>query len=118
MYFEGRDLTDHAEPVSASELREGQVYFAVNFVDGEMLIPIMKTIVFIGRNLEPDDVGQVYYQDVESHREGVSYDWESSDGPAEFQSGSEDEISHIFDYEHALEVLMRFSLRRQRIVSK
>ena len=69
MYFEGRDLTDHAEPVSASELCEGQVYFAVNYVDGEMLIPIMETIVFIGRNLEPDDAGQVYFQDVESHRE-------------------------------------------------
>ena len=118
MYFEGRDLTDHAEPVSASELCEGQVYFAVNYVDGEMLIPIMETIVFIGRNLEPDDAGQVYFQDVESHREGVSYDLTPSDGSAKFQSGSANEISHIFDYGHALEELMRCSLRRQRIVSK
>jgi hypothetical protein len=36
MYFEGRDLTDHAEPISANDLREGQVYFAVTYVDDEM----------------------------------------------------------------------------------
>ena len=118
MNFPERELPDNAEPISASDLRERQVYFAVNHVDDQMLIPVVETIVFVGRNKEAGDVGQVYFQDVESHREGVSYDWESSDGPAKFQSGSEEEISHIFDYGHALEVLMRCSLRRQRIVSK
>jgi hypothetical protein len=114
MYFEGRELPDHAEPISANDLQEGKVYFAVNYVDDEMLIPVMETIVFIGRNLEEGDEGQVYFQDIESHRAGVSYDWESDDGPAKFQCGSEHELNHIFDYEHALEVLMRCSLRRAK----
>lgn len=114
MHFEGRELKEYAEPVSANELREGEVYFAVNYVDDEMLVPTMETIVFIGRNLEKGDEGQVYFQDIESQRAGVSYDCESDDGPARFECGSEHELNHIFDYEHALEVLMRCSLRRQK----
>lgn len=113
MHFEGRDLNEYVEPVSASELREGEVYFAVNYVDDKMLVPIVETVVFIGRNLEPGDVSQVYFQDVESHREGVEYDWNASDGSAKFQTGSEDQINHIFDYERALEELMRCSVRRR-----
>lgn len=113
MHFEGRDLTDHAEPISASELQQGEVYFAVNYVDSEMLVPVIETVVFIGRDLEPGDVAQVYFQDLESRREGVEYDWESDTGLAKFQSGSEDEINHIFNYEHALEELMRCFVRRQ-----
>jgi hypothetical protein len=73
VYFEGRELKEYAEPVLANELREGEIYFSVNYVDDDMLIPVMETVVFIGRNLEPGDVGQVYFQDVESHREGVRY---------------------------------------------
>jgi len=115
VFFEGTDLPDYAEPVSANELREGEVYFAVNYVDHEMLVPIMETIVFIGRNLEPGDLDQVYFQDIESHREGVLYTSESNDGPARFQAGSEGQINHIFNYEHALEELMRCSLRREKI---
>jgi hypothetical protein len=114
VHFEGRELKEYAEPVSASELREGQVYFTVNYVDEERLIPVMETVVFIGRNLEPDDVGQIYLQDVQSYREGVPYNWESEDGFAKFQTGSEDETGHIFEYEQALEELMRCSLNRKR----
>ena len=71
MYFEGRELSASAEPVSSTELQPGEIYFAVNFVDNEMLIPIMETLVFIGRNLEPGDIGKIYFQGIESHREGV-----------------------------------------------
>ena len=114
MYFEGRELKEYAEPVSANELREGEIYFSVNYVDDDMLVPVMETIVFIGRNLEPGDVGQVYFQDVESHREGVRYGWDREDGLAKFQTGSENEVSNILEYEQALDALMRCSLNRKR----
>ena len=113
MYFDGRELKPYAEPVSSNELQEGAVYFAVNYVDEEMLIPLMETLVFIGRNLEPGDVGMVYFQDVESYREGVRYDSDSEDELAKFETGSEKELGHIFHYEPALEVLMHCSLRRK-----
>lgn len=113
VFFDGRELEPSAEPVSLTELAEGEVYFAVNFVDDEMLIPIMETLVFVGKNLEPDDVGQVYFQDVESYLDGVRYGSASEDDWAKFESGSDNEVRHIFNYEHALEVLMRCSLRRR-----
>ena len=114
MFFEARELKEYAEPVSATELTEGEVYFALNYVDGDLLVPVMETVVFIGRYLEPDDVGQVYFQDVESYREGVRYGWKNDGEVAKFQTGSEKELAHIFHFEKALNQLMRCSLNRQR----
>jgi len=54
------------------------------------------------------------FSDVESHREGVRYGWDKEDGLAKFQTGSENEVSHIFKYEQALDALMRCSLNRKR----
>lgn len=113
MHFDGRDLKPYSEPVLNAEIQEGAVYFAITFVDQEMLIPLVETLVFIGRNLEPGDIGKVYFQDVQSYREGIPYGGDEDD-VAEFQTGSENELSHIFAYERALEVLMRCSLNRKR----
>jgi hypothetical protein len=118
MYFERRDLPVHANPVTSSELRKGEVYFAVNYVDDEMQVPVIRTLVFIGKDLEPQDSGQVYFQDVESYREGFRYGSEVTDEWARFETGSENEVSHIFHYERALEELMRCSLRRNRAEKK
>ena len=52
MYFEAPKLKEYAEPVSATELREGDVYFALNYVDCDLLVPVVETVVFIGRDLE------------------------------------------------------------------
>jgi hypothetical protein len=114
MRFEARDLMPYAEPVSAADLREGAVYFSVNYADDEMLIPLVETLIFIGGDLEPGDSGQVYFQDVGSHREGVRYGVATDEAPARFFTGSQHEVKHIFEYEHALEVLMRCSLRRRK----
>jgi hypothetical protein len=114
MEFDGRELPPYAEPISAAELEEGSVYFAVNYADDEMLIPTMETLVFVGKNLEPDDGGEAYFQDVGSYRERVPYGWDADDGKATFYSGPENELNHIFNYEHALEELMRCSLRRKQ----
>ncbi|MGH9957713.1 MAG: hypothetical protein ACREBC_11390 [Pyrinomonadaceae bacterium] len=102
MYFEGRELKPYAEPVSSSELREGEIYFAVNFVDSEMLIPMMETLVFIGRNLKPGDKGNVYFQDIESYREGVRYSSASDEDIAKFEFGSENEVGHILSTKRRL----------------
>ena len=72
MRFDARDLKPYSEPILPSDLVEGAVYYSVGFVD-EMLVPIVETLVFIGRNLEPGDVGQSWFQDIASHRDGVRY---------------------------------------------
>jgi hypothetical protein len=114
MYFEGRELKSYAEPVLASELKEGLVYFSVQFIDEEMLIPIVEPLVFIGRNIHPGDVAQVYFQDAGSYRQGLRYESATSDHGVVFYQQSEKEINHIFEYERALDVLMACSLRYKK----
>jgi hypothetical protein len=49
-------LNDYAKPVSPSDLRRGQIYIDVNYIDYEMLVPVIETLVFIGRNLKRTDL--------------------------------------------------------------
>ena len=42
MRIEERTLKPYAEPVSVERLEVGEVYFAVNFVDEEMLVPSLE----------------------------------------------------------------------------
>jgi hypothetical protein len=112
MRFE-RTIKTHAEPVAKDDLKEGAIYFFVSFVDDEMLIPTMETVVFVGKDLEPDDIGRVYFQDVYSFREGITYSTPNEKNYAEFHAGSEDELGHVFEYDQALDVLIGCSLRRE-----
>ena len=116
LHFAARELKPYAQPISEKDLKEGSIYFMVTFVDDEMLIPTIDTVVFIGRNLDQHDFGKVYFQDVSSYRQGVRYDSEydaqADVSPVRFFSGPEAETNHIFEFENALEVLMKCSLSR------
>ena len=98
--FEARELKPYGEPVTANALREGEIYFSVQFADDDGLIPIMGTWVFAGRNLDPEDTDQrLYFQDLESYRQGIRYGSEACH-KAVFQIQPVKYINHIFDYEH------------------
>jgi hypothetical protein len=112
MHFEGRELKLFAQPVSQADLNEGSIYFSVNYVDEDMRIPLMDALVFVGRNLEPGDVGKVYFQDVHSYRDGIRYGSVTEDQPAVFDVGAENETGHIFEFEDAVDELLKCSLRR------
>lgn len=113
MRFEGRDLKPYAEPVAENELKEGSVYFSVTYVDEDMHIPIVDTFVFIGRNLDEDDTCSVFFQDVESYQEGVRYGSIPNDSCANFFKCTKNETSNVFEFERALDELLRCSLRRK-----
>ena len=114
MRFEARELKPPAEPVSADELREGEVYFSVQFADEKLCVPIVEPLVFVGRNLDEGDTDLLYFQKFESHSTGVRYT--SAEGNSEdFEARGPDEIKHIFEFERALDVLLRCSLRRQGV---
>ena len=53
MRFEERELKSYAEHVTPTLLREGEVYWSVQYADEHMLIPIIETWVFAGRKLNP-----------------------------------------------------------------
>jgi hypothetical protein len=113
MHF-AREVKSYAEPVSTDELKEGSIYFFVNFVDGELLIPAMEPVVFVGKNLKAGEVGRMYFQNIYSFHEGTRYDTTDDEHPAEFHTGSADELGHVFEYEQALDVLITCSLRRRK----
>lgn len=117
MRFEGRELQPWAQPVTAKMLEPGKVYFSVQFPDEDMLIPIIETWVFAGRKLDPKDAeNHLFFQDVESYLQGIRYSSASAEN-AKFQVALEENTKHIFEYEHALEELMKCSLRRRNISS-
>lgn len=113
MWFERRELKPYAEPVTRAELVEGHEYFSVQYVDEALLIPTMETWVFVGENIEDGDVDTLYFQDVESYREGVRYDDADAFEEGVFQACSAKKPNHFFTFERALEQLMACSLRRR-----
>jgi|SRR5580765_5146267 hypothetical protein len=117
MRFEERELKTFATFVLARDLKEGAVYYATYYLDDKMLLPIMRPVVFIGKNLEPGDASRVYFQDAESYRSGSRRDSPDPDTYAFFESFPETEtgdVSTIYEYEDALDELMRCALRRRK----
>lgn len=112
MRFPERDLKPYSEPVLSSALEVGEIYFSVNFADEEMLVPTLLPIVFLGRDLEAGDKGRVYFQDLDSYRDGVRYQGASQGVVASFTTGAENAMRHIFSFPQALDVLLACSLRR------
>jgi len=110
--FEGRDLKPYGEYAPESTLVEGKTYFAVHFLDDETLVPELRPLVFIGRNREPSDSGQLYFQDAGSYFAGARYESATAEDGAEFHcvpSGT----PGVFEFEKALDVLLRCSLQRR-----
>jgi hypothetical protein len=109
--FEARDLKPYGEYVQSSDLVEGETYFTVHYLDDQMLVPELQPLVFIGRDLEPDDSGRLYFQDAASYISGIRY----GDGrKAEIHVHVvEENAPFVFEFERALDVLLRCSLRRQ-----
>jgi len=91
MRFEARDLKPYSEPINVHELQEGTIYFALGFLDREMLIPTLEPVVYIGKDLEDGEGNrdQFYFQDAESYRKGIRYPTGPGDQEAAVYSGSE-----------------------------
>lgn len=118
MRFEERELKAYAEPVPVEELKEGAVYFLVEFLDVDMHVPRMEPLIFLGRNLGEGDAGQLYFQDADSYRKGIRYGEEpreETEGQAVFIQTPEKRGRPVYEYERALDILMSCSLRRRGI---
>lgn len=111
--FEARELNEYAEPVSTTSLKEGELYFSVQYADEDMRIPVLETLVFAGRNLNHNDPELLYFQDAESYRQGIRYGSDEAEKNASFQVGRHGKVNHIFEYEQALNELLKCSLRRK-----
>ena len=90
----------------------------MQFVDEELLVPILLPLVFVGRNLAESDVDLLYFQDYESVGQGLRYSSAAADESAEFHVFGPKDINHIFEYERALDGLMKCALRRRKFAGK
>ena len=115
--FEARELKKYTEAVQLNELKEGGIYFLVEFLDRAMHVPKLEPVVYVGKDLSPGDVGQVYFQDAASYLEGGRFGAEVDPAESEpvFIQTPSSGMRPVFEYERALEVLMSCSLRRQGI---
>jgi hypothetical protein len=110
--IEGREVPPIGTPISPEQLRDGAVYFSVNYLDEDLTLPVMEPLVFVGRSLDGADSGLVYFQDADSYRRGVRYPGPDEMGQARFWQGAENELNHIFTFELAFEELVRCAARR------
>ena len=114
MQFAARELKSYAEAVSIDDLQEGEVYFTLQFADERMLFPIVAPIVFLGKNLDVGDTDLWYFQDFESYSAGVRYPSATEGDASNFHARGLGDTKHIFEYERALDELMKCSVRRKQ----
>ena len=112
-WFEARELKPYAEPVEATQLNKGDAYFRVQFVDENLLIPVVDPLIFIGKDLEPGDSGQFYFQDAGSYVHGLRYDSATDRDLGVFEAYPADGMKSIYAYERAVDVLLRCALHRR-----
>lgn len=74
----------------------------------------MRPLIYIGANLKNGDRELFYFQDFESYSNGLRYSTKSGHDP-NFEVRGPSDLNHIFHYEHALELLMKCSLRRRNL---
>jgi hypothetical protein len=112
--FEARELRPYAQAIGEDDLRVGVVYFFLHYCGERSLDPKLEPVVFIGRDLSVEDDGMVYFQDADSYFRGARFGTETEAQGAQYYFGSRRELGHVFEFERALEELMRCSLRRRR----
>ena len=111
MRFESRELKPFSEPVCAEDLVAFETYFAVQFLDAQMLVPTVEPLIYLGVNLLREDRGVRYFQDAESFRAGVRFGLPNAK-EGRFSAQPDDQLKHVFTFSKALEVLMSCELRR------
>ena len=127
LYFDGRELKQYGEFVKAVDLVEGRVYFRVSFLDQDTVIPELVPLVFVGRDLHPDQLG-LYFQDASSYLAGERYDpadWVPANSQDElpdrfhrgrevwFETMAETEFASVLEFEQGLNLLLVCSVRRR-----
>ncbi len=96
------------QKVTASNLVRGSLYFMVSFVDPEMMIPILETLIFEGRN----DLGDFKFRNAISVFLGESD--EAAAAAARIVFCEESELAGLEDLEGAVKILTACADQRRR----
>ncbi|NOT39067.1 MAG: hypothetical protein HOP13_01085 [Alphaproteobacteria bacterium] len=99
-------------PVTTDDLRSGEVYFSISYLDESLLIPTMETFVFLGRDLFREGGNHLFFQRAESYAAGRPRAREK-DRPNQLLEAKPDELSNMFDLAGAVDALARCDERRR-----
>lgn len=110
--FPATELKPFAEPLPASKLQQGRVYFALQFLDEDMLIPVLEPLIFLGFDLRNEGTGARYFQDFDSFQAGVKFPSDENRHHSQVYQAA-NEGKHLFEFEDALKGLVRCALRRR-----
>ena len=113
--FPATELPPYAEPILPEDMQEGRVYFALQFLDRDGLVPHLYPLFFLGNDLDGDTRNMRFFQDFDSYIAGVRYGGHREEDSACFQVYGPEEGKHIFNFESALKVLMRCALMRRDV---
>jgi hypothetical protein len=113
--FEKRELHRAAQHVSIDQLSLGTDYYMISYIDNEMKIPLIDSMIFIGTNVFGDENNEtLYFQDAESYLQGIRIDKQPDGTSGVVYSFGPDELTAIFEFERALEQFMKCSLKRNK----
>ncbi|MFZ0859505.1 MAG: hypothetical protein WB781_19610 [Candidatus Sulfotelmatobacter sp.] len=113
MFHFERELPTYAEPVSATDLKIGETYFSVQYLDEDLLFPTVETLVLAGKDQDAERGVVFCFQDLGSWQQGIRHG--SADATeAVFYFQGERNLRHIFEYERAVDELIKCALRRQK----
>jgi hypothetical protein len=112
LVFPERELSDAAENVDGHALEVGTVYYKVEFMDAQLRIPSMTPVVYAGRVADGGHAGDFLFQDYESYQLGVRYP--AANQRAEFEAFAAEDGPSVFDFEGAVDCLLRSWIRRSR----
>ena len=107
------DLKPYAEPINEAQLEVGEIYFMLNFLDEYMLVPDLKTLVFLGQDVEGKKDGMLYFQDIHSYVRSGAYP-KNPLAQGDIYHCSAEQLSCIFSLEKATDELRRCAERRMK----
>lgn len=113
--FPATELPPYGEPASSEEMQEGRVYFALQYLDRDGLVPHCYPLIYLGNDLDGDSENLRFFQHFDSYRAGVRYSAHREEDSECFEVYEPDQGKHIFEFENALKLLMRCALTRRDV---
>ena len=99
--------------INEQHLCFGDVYYIVTYTDEDMLLPKIRTLVFIGKNIKGnEEKAQWYFQDTESYAVSECPNVNKID--VELHRVDHDGLSIIFDFKGLHEDLQKCFERRRK----
>src|SRR5437588_13073398 len=95
----------YGEPVQEDQLRPDDYYFMLTYLDEARLIPELKTLAFLGKNVDGKSQHSLFFQDAQSYVRGGAYPANKRD--VEIFRCEASGLSNIYRLEKAIESLVR-----------